>query len=317
MKTRYFKLLVAFLRYGFLTVLALIVAAIVGFAVLNWKAVKDSQGAGFFESGLTLNGLQLAQLNQALVEIPVRFGMNEAFTDTTITFDYPAGGGAIYRKERSPLFWDNGLAGSLEKHNQEVLAHYKAGQAVPRDTLIRAIKMLNLTSRPSNQAATEKLHVEMSFPRDVNGKVWVRMSPTTAYWWLVLANYLKALVPGLSFLLILWQLNTITKNFMSERIFIVNNFRRLRLIGVALLLSWCADAYYDVAMWAARMDLGNFRLQYEVIKNGVQQPVPFDIQAGGSVGELGTQFWIALLIIVFAEVFRRGVALQQEQELTV
>lgn len=266
--------------------------------------------------GFHVNEMPFENISKPIFKVPISFDMRDSFMDTTIIFrsksqliEQPE----LYQVARIFDADDEFDTEFLKKHNKAVLGRHKEGLLVPTDTLT-ASSLLFPQKYPINQ----QFYASISSPKKVEGFVKVSVNHLKNGWLIVVCNWLEVLLTISFFLYILICFNLLLQDIRKYRIFTSINFRRLRWIGVSWLVISLTSLFEIVRKYLIDKELGHIFIDFKNYHNGrLIYPSPFKM----SIDYVDTipisDFFIALAIIVLAEVFRKGFELQQEQDLTI
>ncbi|WP_071505469.1 DUF2975 domain-containing protein [Arsenicibacter rosenii] len=120
--------------------------------------------------------------------------------------------------------------------------------------------------------------------------------------WVYAAIYIPYAFQGLIFLYLLWCLKKVIDTIGTDSVFQHANVRRIRWIGVCLILS---EVISKLPWWFIKPFIVGLLRQNNI---GYSSPASYNVVGNWLTG---------LLIIALAEVFRQGVELKQENELTI
>lgn len=100
--------------------------------------------------------------------------------------------------------------------------------------------------------------------------------------------------------ILIYNVSMLFENFSLNKIFIMENFRKIRLISILFIVSTILE---NIAVYFAAKELINLKI------TGMQFIPKFNL--------MDSNYIYGLIIIVVSEIFRRAMELKEDQELTI
>jgi len=121
---------------------------------------------------------------------------------------------------------------------------------------------------------------------------------------------------------LLVQLSQLFRSLRQEKIFTDANFRLIRRVGVAVLVIWAGNYASNIQKYFLGLSLPSLWVQLEAKLDKVPLwPKMIQIGVDTSTQNVLWPFnWTlvtGILVVIFSEIFRRGLRLQKEQDLTI
>ncbi len=152
--------------------------------------------------------------------------------------------------------------------------------------------VLSVRAEASGSASIESLRI-------VEGRGELRFLTTS--WWLHFVSAVRMLVGTFAVLFVIYMLRKINVTVMEGHPFAATNVRRMRWIGLILMIGAVAVPMTEYSV--ARLVLD------QVITEGIVLSPPFDLDVGVIL--------VGLLLLVLATVFEYGSRLESDQSLTI
>ncbi len=152
--------------------------------------------------------------------------------------------------------------------------------------------VLSVTAEASGSAAIESLRI-------VEGRGELRFLTTS--WWLHFVSAVRMLVGTFAVLFVVYIVRQIIVTVMEGQPFAAANVRRMRWIGLILMVGALAVPMIEYSV--ARLVLG------QVTTEGIVLSPPFDLNFGVIL--------VGLLLLILATVFEYGSRLESDQSLTI
>lgn len=282
-----------------------------------YKQLSDSKGTLSIGDNVVLSQ---GSLSNPIFKVPVTLDLGESFMDTTILFRSKANPSLFPETYQVKATSDESHhVEHLKKRNNELLKRYQMGFITPYDTIISSFSLT------SDQALINaKSYFDITPPKEAKGFLQLKASNMHYGWLIVACTWLQAIVQSACLLFMLFCINLFLQDIRKYKIFAAANFRRLRWVGISLLVFSLLDSLDVFCTYLLEKEIGMMVTKFEVFHNSLPIPTPFKINIDNTLRitfnpflVVNTTFLMGLAIIILAEIFRKGHELQQEQELTI
>lgn len=284
-----------------------------------YKQLSDSKGTLSIGENVVLSQ---GSLSNPIFKVPVTIDLGESFMDTTILFRSKATPSLFpetYQVKTKANADESHHVEHLKKRNNELLKRYQMGLITPSDTIISSFSLTS-DQTPINA----KSYFGITPPKEAKGFLQLKAT-NMHYGWLILAcTWLQVIVQSAFLLFMLFCINLFLQDIRKYQIFTSANFRRLRWVGISLLVFSLLDSLDVFCTYLLEKEIGTMATKFEVFHNSLAMSTPFKINIDNTFRitfnpflVVNTTFLMGLAIIILAEIFRKGHELQQEQELTI
>jgi hypothetical protein len=310
MKKKTFILTVKLLRYCVTLGLAFCIF------LLIWV-----MGQILWDRKLSAGLMELDPIVRPIITVPITLHFRD-HTDTTITFrnkQHPEMGNDLYHsREGFDYAGRIGYPNVYEKHNKEILTKYKKGIYEVTDTTLSYVY-----ADYEPKGSKEVMPFRFSKPQFVKGQILAEPTDKGKYWWIRWVNAFTIFLKYALFIFLTWLLRKLLLKFERFEFFSMTNFRAIQKMGVVLVLmgvvDWLSDFPHKLVFnWlnpTAQFNLVHSDLVYLerlfYIEKMNNRSYHFTIIP------LDSPFFIGIIIIILSEIFRYGLKLQKEQDLTI
>ena len=267
-------------------------------------------------NGFYVNNIAFDNFNKTIFRIPISVDLRESMMDTTVLFrskEKSIGEPELYQVKKPSDLDDVNYREILQKKNQAILSRYRAGLTYPTDTLTSK-KLLYRGKYPN----ASPLYFDIGNPEKLEGFIQLKVSNMKNGWLVMACNWLEVITKVALWLLIAVWANLLLQDIRKYQIFTADNFRRLRWIGVSLLIMSFTGLIELARGYLLAKEAGYISTDFETYRNQqLVYPSPFKLAINYELHIDFSSFFMALFIIVLAEIFRKGLSLQQEQDLTI
>ena len=343
MKKTTFKLMTAFLFYGYCFFIVLIIVAILGLSFLLNPFWIKTGGAGATQthstsSGLILGDLAFNDLDKPLIKKTFQVAID--WPDTLIKYDiinkYGRGSGSFTGEELAFSSVEESLQDYTRNNEltKETRLRLKDKTYLPTDTMLSKVEIEILPKfipsyfpqtykiwlKSSSDSANHTYPFLVSKPRKIKTQVIFMPKNQDDYGWIIAFNWFKYLIMLVAGINIIWQVGRLLHHFRQEKIFYIPNFQALRWLGLSFLVLWFLGVVESLLFSSIDQEIqGAFYsvVHWHVGNESLQEKIKLNPDSNFDLNLLSSPLVIGLFIIVLAEVFRRGVELQQEQDLTI
>lgn len=306
MKKPTFQIAIRFLR--FCTTLGLLGHAIFLIIIVGSFLWHQKLGAPFSE---------LEYLTKPRVRVPIELNFRD-HTDTTITFrnkQHPEMGNDLYHSTEG---FDFDSRKGHKKHNEAILDRYNKGIYEAIDTTLSYVY-----ADYEPKGVKDTMPFRFSKPKFVKGQIWAEPIHADEYGWVKWVNIFSTFLNLLLFWGLLWFLRGLLLNFERLHFFSLVNFRKIQKIGLILILiqitEWIGNLPNKLIFhWL------NPTAQFQLVHSDLPfLERLFYLQKGNNLTfhltliPFESYVFIGVMLIIFSEIFRYGLILQQEQDLTI
>jgi Protein of unknown function (DUF2975) len=245
------------------------------------------------------------------IDVPVQFTFKKE-ADTTIIF--------VDKKTKSAQFRfysDKQLSSKSRPEynprqiqNQGILDMYKSGMLEIADTIICSIT----SKKPSPFRFSE--------PVGVNGYLRAQASNADEHQWIGWYRIISSVIAFLCYFWLVSQFRLLLKNIRNNVFFLENNFQYLRTIAFLLMLSPLISSFTSLPLWLIKSLRNNSYLFHHsgfINKNSenIFSINDYTNHWDVNLSIFDSSFLAGVAILILAEIFRYGIKLQQENELTI